>query len=244
MRNGPLALICAVPFEASALRQALEEPVRSETAGKEITRGRLDGRPVTLAASGMGKVNAAHLLTALAEGGDLTGVIGFGIGGAYPGSGLEPGELLLADEAVYGDEGVETPEGWLDTEGMSIPLVTYAGSTRYNRFSLDGARVSAARVAIEAAGMRVRTGRTLTVSTCSGTAARGRVLAERYAPDVEEMESAALAHVCALYSLPLLLVRGVSNHIEDRDTATWKTEAAAAAAQAAVHVLVRTWVSD
>ena len=51
-------------------------------------------------------------------------------------------------------------------------------------------------------------------------------------PLVESMEGAAAAHVCALYGVPFLEVRGISNLVGDRDRAAWDVEGAAARAGA------------
>jgi futalosine hydrolase len=55
------------------------------------------------------------------------------------------------------------------------------------------------------------------------------------------MEGAALAHVCALYGVPFLELRAVSNTVEDRDLSTWRIREAAEAAQRAVRALVASW---
>jgi futalosine hydrolase len=237
----PLALLCAVPAEGAELRAALADARDAEVGRKPATEGTLDGVRVLLLPVGMGKTNAAHAATALLETRAVRGAVGFGIAGAYAGAGLAVGDVALASEAVYADEGVETPGGWLSTEGIGIPLLERGGAQRFNHFPLDAARVERARAALEAAGVRVRVGPALTVSTCSGTAARGAELARRFGALTEGMEGAALAHVCALYGVPFLEVRGISNAVEDRDLSTWRIADAAAAAQRAVRVLVAAW---
>jgi len=238
---GPLALLCAVRQEAETLLAALDQAKEATIGRKEAVHGVLDGVPVILLAAGMGKTNAAHAATALLETWAVRGMLGFGIAGAYPGSGLEVGDVALASRAVYGDEGVETPAGWLSTEGIGIPLLERRGVRRFNEFPLDAARVERARSALEAAGIPVRVGPFLTVSACSGTTARGAALAERFGALCEGMEGAALAHVCALYDVPFLELRGVSNAVEDRDLSRWRIGEAAEAAQRAVRALVTTW---
>ena len=89
----------------------------------------LDGAPVLVLPAGMGKTNASHALTALLETRPVCGVIGFGVGGAYPGSELALDDVALASTAVYGDEGVEAPGGWMSTEGIGIPLLERGGAT-------------------------------------------------------------------------------------------------------------------
>jgi len=237
----PLALICSVPFECAALLESLEERREEAIGRKPAWSGRLDGVPVVLLPAGMGKTNAAHGATALLESRPVRGVFGFGVGGAYPGSGLAPGDVALASRAVYGDEGVDAPEGWMSTEGIGIPLVERGGRRWFNAFEADGARVEGARRALAEAGIRARVGPFVTVSTCSGTTAGGREMGARFGGVVEGMEGAALAHVATLYDIPFLELRAISNAVEDRDLTRWRLREAADAAQRAVRVVVRGW---
>jgi futalosine hydrolase len=237
--TAPLALVCSVPLECERLRAALEDVEDVLVGRKPGWAGRLDGSDVVLLPGGMGKTNAAHALTALLEAQAVSGVIGFGIGGAYPGSGLEIGSIALATSAVYGDEGVEAPGGWISTEAIGIPLWQAGETRRFNEFPLDAALVESARAALERAGMDVRTGPFVTVSACSGTSVLGQERAARFGAVCEGMEGAALAHVAAVYQVPFLELRGISNHVEDRDMSRWRIREAAEAAQAAVRVMAR-----
>lgn len=237
----PLALIASVPLETGPLAAQLRS-IRHESVGrKEALAGLLEGRPVILMAGGMGKTNAAHALTALLESRPLCGVVGFGVGGAYPGSGLEVSDVALASSCIYGDEGVDAPAGWISTEGIGIPLLEAGGKRRFNTFPLPAERVAAARAALEKEGIRVRTGPFMTLSACSGTTARGEELRARFGAVCEGMEGAALAHVAALYGVPFLEIRGISNRVEDRDLSAWRLREAASAAAAAVRVVAREW---
>lgn len=231
----PIALLCSVPFECEALAAALvgAEPLRA--GRKEGWTGRLDGVPVLLVAGGMGKTNAAHALTALLERHAVGGVVGFGIAGAYPGSGLAVGDVALAAACVYGDEGVAAPGGWMSSEGIGIPL--WKGC--FNAFPVHRAWTESAAAVLAAAGIRTRTGPFVTVSCCSGTDALAAEMEARFPGALcEGMEGAALAHVAAIYGVPFLELRAVSNRVEDRDPARWRIPAAAAAAQRAVRVVV------
>jgi futalosine hydrolase len=51
------------------------------------------------------------------------------------------------------------------------------------------------------------------------------------------MEGAAAAHVCALYGVPFLELRGISNMVGDRDRSTWLIDQAAETAGRAALVL-------
>ncbi|MFL5540501.1 MAG: futalosine hydrolase [Longimicrobiaceae bacterium] len=234
----PLALVCSVPLECARLRDALGAREELVVGRKTAWSGVLDGAPVILFPAGMGKTNAAHGLTALLETRNVRGVIGFGVAGAYEGSGLRIGDVALATAAVYGDEGVEAPGGWISTEEIGIPLVERGSERTFNEIALDPVRVARAADALAAGGVHVRVGPFVTVSACSGTAARGAEVAARFGGICEGMEGAALAHVAAIYGVPFLELRAVSNLVEDRDLTRWRLADAAEAAQRAVRVLV------
>ncbi len=241
--DAPLVLLCSVPLEAEPLRAVLEGASEILVGRKAALRGLLEEARVLLLPAGMGKANAAQGLTALLENHPVRGVIGFGVGGAYPGSGLAVGEVALASHEIYGDEGVQAPGGWLSSEEIGIPLLERAELRRFNEFPLDPDRVAAARAALEAEGIAVKTGPFVTVSCCSGTFIRGVEMATRFGAICENMEGAALAHVCALYEVPFLEVRGISNLVEDRDLSAWRLREAVEAAAGAIRILARRYSS-
>lgn len=206
--------------------------------GRAVVRGALREREILLVTGGMGKTNAAQALTAILERHETPAVVGFGVGGAYPSSGLEVGDVALAASEIYADEGVDTPDGWIPTNSIGIPLARVATGELYNEFPVDAAQLAAAADALRAAGIHASTGPFATVSTCSGTAVRGAEIAARHAVVCETMEGAAYAHVAALYGLPFLEVRGISNLVEDRDLSTWRLAEAAEAAARALEIIV------
>ena len=238
-RPAPLALICSVPLEAEPLQTLLLEREPFAVGRRSAVSGRLEGREVIVISGGMGKTNAAQALTALLESREIAGVVGFGVGGAYPGSGLEPGDVAIATSEIYGDEGVAAPQGWLTTREIGIPLLDQGDLRHFNEFPIAPPRLAAAFGALRAAGIVSIAGTFVTVSCCSGTAARGEELARRFDAVCESMEGAAYAHVAALYGLPFLELRGISNLVEDRDLSRWRLRDAARAAANAIAVLAR-----
>src|SRR5688500_3361670 len=139
--SAPLALVCSVPLECERLRAELADAREVRVGRKPAWTGRLEGAAVVLLAGGMGKTNAAHALTALLETQPVRGVIGFGIAGAYPGSGLAVGSVALATAAVYGDEGVQAPGGWRSTGGSATALGQAGEARAFNEVPLEPARV-------------------------------------------------------------------------------------------------------
>lgn len=235
----PLALICSVTREAEPLVARLRSPSAVTIGRRAGFAGRLGDRDVLVIPAGMGKTNAAQTATALLETRAVSGVVGFGVGGAYPDSGLRPGGVAVASLEIYGDEGVAAPGGWISTGGIGIPLLELDGTRRFNEFPIDPQRLRVAMDALSAARIDAVAGPFVTVSCCSGTAVRGDELARRFGAVCESMEGAAFAHVAALYEVPYLEVRGISNLVEDRDLSRWKLDEAASAAATAVTVVAR-----
>jgi len=178
--------------------------------------------------TGVGPVEAAMRLTDhLAGGAKRTKlVINFGVGGAYPASGLELLDLCLADCEILGDLGVET-------DGRLLPLPEAVRPPQ--RFPVDRHLLDHADKTLQSAGHAVRRGPFVTLCCSTGTIHRGRMLQETYGGAIcENMEGAAVARVCSHYGLSFLELRCISNLVEDRDTAAWRlSEAAMKAAQCA-----------
>ncbi|BCA81125.1 futalosine hydrolase [Desulfuromonas sp. AOP6] len=237
-----IALIAAVPLETELLRQTLSPWEVRHCAGYDLFQGSYAGHSIGLLHCGVGKVNAGAAAKALIISCAPQLMISFGCGGAYPGAGLHPGDLALATEEIYGDEGVLTPSGFFDMEAIGFPLVRRAGTAFFNRFPLTTPLVEHAFPLLKALsdrrGCHCAAGPFITVSTCSGTLAAGLAMEERTGGICENMEGAAIAHVCRLHDTPFLEVRGISNLTEDRDLSTWDLRGAASIAQQGVLALL------
>lgn len=194
-------LICtATAFESNLLRQHLAHTRIIET--------------------GVGPVNAAHAVTLAITQSKPRAIIVCGVGGAYPASGLQLGDVVSASLEIYGDLGANSPVGFLDMKALGFPVV--AGSTPlFNEIPLQ----------LFPTERRVPF---VTVSTCTGTRPAAVALQSRTSGAVENMEGAAIAHVAHLHGVPIGELRGISNMVTDRDTSTWKLKDAAVAAQEAL----------
>ncbi|MCP3176091.1 futalosine hydrolase [Desulfuromonas sp. KJ2020] len=237
-----IALIAAVPLETELLRQTLSPWEVRQCAGYDLFRGSYGGRSIGLLHCGVGKVNAAAATKALITACTPSLILSFGCGGAYPGAGLLTGDLALATAEIYGDEGVLTPGGFCDMEAIGFPLARRGGEAFFNRFPLKAALIEHAapllKTLCDSRGCRFASGPFVTISTCSGTLAAGLAMEERTSGICENMEGAAIAHVCQLHDTPFLEVRGISNLTEDRDFSRWDLRGAAAMAQQGVLTLL------
>lgn len=239
--GGHIVAICSVELELRPFLGRMAGPRPVPGSRLPLWTGRIGEAEVVAVAGGMGKTNAAHALTVLLESGGCTGVVGFGVAGAFLTTGLEPGAIAIATEEIYGDEGVSTPTGWLSCEGVGIPLHSRPGADFFNRFPVDGRKLPGVVEAVRSEGSVVATGPFVTVSCCSGTTERGQELAERFGAICESMEGAAYAHVAAIYGTPYIEIRGISNRVEDRDLSAWRLTDAAGATARAVAAAIPAW---
>jgi futalosine hydrolase len=239
-----ILLIAAVPLETELLRREMAPCEVRRCGGRALYHGTLAGQAVALQHSGVGKANAAATAALLLDSLHPEAVLCFGCAGAYPGSDLQSGDLILASEEVYGDEGAMTSDGFLDMEALGFPLAEAGGERWFNRFPADPELLGRNHRLIAAqagAGRRVAVGPLVTVSTCSGTTALGRELTRRTGGLGENMEGAAVAQLCACFGVPFFEVRGISNLVEERDLSRWELAAAAAAAQQAIRAVLAGW---
>ena len=227
----PVIITAATPGELSLLVNALEGKERFQIGHRDAYRGELEGRPVIVAVTGIGKINTAIAITALLESSEPELLINTGCAGAYRRSDLVVGALAMATTEVLGDEGVLTQDGWHSLELIGIPVVERGGETYFNRFPLTRWALDKAAHVAETAGIPLRSGTFVTVSTVSGTLERGEELSRRFNGICENMEGSAAAQVALLYGVDCLEIRGVSNIVEDRDLSRWNIQVAAAKAQ-------------
>ena len=229
-----IALITATPIESKELRHRINPELAIES--KVVYEGELHGKKVFMTHSGVGKVNAAHSVTHLLENHDIDLVILFGIGGAYTKMAL--GDIAVAEYENYAEEGVLTKDGWHSMELTGFPLLKNE-KEYYNTFPLDTELSRLAASALEDAGLNVHSGNFVTVSQCSGTTEAGQILSKRFNGICENTEGAAVVHICTMYDVPVIEVRGISNMVEDRDMEKWGIKGAATNCCNAVSEIVK-----
>lgn len=227
----PILVIAAVPIETELLEKVLARPVRFKTGAFEYVEGMLGSVPIITCSSGAGKINAAAATALMIERYTPQLVINTGCAGAYIGSGLSVGDLVVASDEILADEGVIVADGWRDLRYMSLPALDLEGRRCFNTIPLSKHASEKAMQLADYYGVFLMRGRFATVSTCSGTAERGRELARHWNVISENMEGAAVAQVCMRYGLDCLEIRGISNLVEDRDMKKWEIRRAVDGAQ-------------
>ena len=182
--------------------------------------------------SGVGPVETALKLSeylASAEQQQPSAVINIGLTGAYPDTGLELLEICLAENEFFGDLGINISEKIVPLDSSFAPPA---------EFALDHQLLAVAGRSLERAGIKYRTGNFVTVSSTSGTVARGRYLQDKFKAICENMEGAALARVCQHFALPCLEIRCVSNMVINRSDQRWLAAEAAESCSQAVKIVL------
>ena len=232
-----IGLISSVPQEGRLILGRIKRDKGTEKGTPDLSffvSGKLFGKNVIYTISGMGKANAAHKATVLLERFSPRVVILFGVGGAYPSSGLGIGDVAIAEKEVYGDEGVVTPDGFRGTDFIGIPLLKIGGKRYFNEFPLSPPRLPL----VSRRNFEMRSGTFVTVSTCTGTRNKAEALEKMFGAVCENMEGAAVAQVCTMYGIPLIEMRGISNIVEDRDKRKWNLKLASEHCQKVVMELL------
>ncbi len=217
----PIIIIAAVPRELDLLEEALGSCRQLLTSGQAVVEGTIGNLPVVSCVGGVGKVNAAAATALMIERYQPRLVISTGCAGAYVGSGLAVGDLVLATDEVLADEGVLVGDGWKDLRYMNLPSVRRDGETFYNVLPLSRRASERAMELAEREKNALHRGVSVTVSTCSGTGEYGAELSRRWNAVMENMEGAAVAQVCLRAGVECLEIRGISNLVEERDLTKW-----------------------
>ena len=220
-------------FESDLLLSFLKKVRISEAAGKKVHRGMLSGLEVLLINTGIGKVNASHSLTAMAERFPVNKVINMGVGGAYAGAGLDVGDVAVASKEVFGDDGVITSNGWKGMKEIGIPVLQKGRKKLFNEFPLTTPPQAFLKAQNNKLAV-IKSGLFVTVGSASGTPKRARELENKFGGICENMEGAAIAHVSAIYGIPMIEVRGISNIVGIRDKRRWKLKEASEICQKVV----------
>ena len=130
-------------------------------------------------------------------------LLNVGIAGAYPGSGLAVGDIVIGTSEVYGDVGFELPES---------PAFRHVGEAVWGVFYRDPLPLV---VFPEFVGALA--GRGCTVNACTGTDATGRLREALFGAAFETMEGAAVAQAGQILGVPVCEVRAISNVAGRRD---------------------------
>lgn len=200
------------------------------TAGEAAPLG-VPGAGVVV--SGVGAVAAALATAKALAGNSYQLVVSAGIAGAYPGSGLKPGDLAVSSRIIQADLGAQDGEKFLSLQDLGLSV--RPDQPQFAEFAVWNGAGQLARTAGAAFGPM------LTLNTVTGTRARAEELTRLYPGALTEgMEGAGIAHAAALAGVPALEIRGISNPVGPRDRSAWRIREALDATRHGLSTLVNT----
>ena len=209
--------------ELRALLPALDRPQRAEFAGRVFHLGQMEGQPVVMVLSGIGKVAAATTAALLLHEIDVQRIVFTGAAGGL-GTGVRVGDVVIARELLQHD---------MDASPLfpryEVPLT---GRSRFPTDadlsdSLAAAALHCLNHAVERIGEAhladfgidsplLHEGLVISgdrfVSTAAESATLRGLLPQALAV---EMEGAALAQVCADFGRPFAVIRTISDRADD-----------------------------
>lgn len=213
----PVGIVSAIPAEIALLDDLVSSASRDSIA----TKGSLDGREVVIAESGIGKVQAAVVVTRLVERFGCEVIIFTGVAG-----GLDPalsiGDVVVAERTVQHDAGLVTDRGLQRYQPGHVPFFNPTDALGYPASArlLEVARNKLERVDLpalsDAAGgtgrrPRIVFGTVLTGDQFVRSAAIRRRLHAELDGLATEMEGAAVAQAADLLGVEHIVIRSLSD---------------------------------
>jgi len=231
-----VGILCALPQERELLVAALGDAEPVTQAGLQAHVGLLDGRPIAVATSGVGKVNAAITATLLVERLRCRALVLSGVAGGLARD-LEVGDLIVAERVIDVDYGRLTDAGRVAYQPGSLPLPDVTPDPGYR---LPGALAAAVRGRLAASGIDARLGTVLSGDAFLASARVRDELAARWSALAIEMEGSAICGVAERFDVPWLIVRALSDGAGEESVADFATflETAAAASSRLVRILL------
>ncbi len=132
-----LAILGATPGEIGPVRDLFQPSGSLDIAGNFFSTHIHGGLRLLIGKTGVGKVNAAATAAAVLSNFAVAEVWNVGCAGAYGGSGLEVGDVLITSSCICGDEGILGNDGAMPTSSLGIPLVLKNGEPVCDFFPLD-----------------------------------------------------------------------------------------------------------
>ena len=140
-------------------------------------------------------------------------VVGIGVAGAYPDSGVQVGSVVRVDRESFADLGCEDGDRFVDLCDLEI---AGAGVERWYELANPGFFADLPSVS------------GATCSVCTGSSATAATRALRTGAAIESMEGAAWALTSRAAGVPFAQVRAISNIAGPRERAVWRLSDAVA----------------
>ena len=202
-------IIGAMEIEVSRLKEMMTETEVVKKASMEFNVGLLNGKPVVVVRSGIGKVNAGICTQILVDDFQVSAVINTGVAGSLKNE-INIGDIVVSVDAVHHDMDVSA----LGYDRGQIPQVDVFAFPADERLRA-AAKEACLRVNPD---IQVFEGRVLSGDQFISGKEQKKFLAGELNGACTEMEGAAIAQTAYLNGIPYVILRAISDKADDSAT--------------------------
>jgi len=217
------AVLGAFEREIIMLENELTDKQDQRIEGMKFAGGKLKGKRVIVAWTGIGKVNAAMTTTLLIEHFRPNEVIFTGIaGGVNPR--LSPGDIVIAEKTAQHDSGTLWPDGF-EYRGARNPFdgwrnpVFFPADERLLKLAQRAAEkveLETLKTSIGERAPEIVKGVVVTGDVFVASPEKCIELRNELEADAVEMEGAAVAQICYQQRIPCLVIRSISDKADEK----------------------------
>jgi adenosylhomocysteine nucleosidase len=239
-----ILILGAVPQEITVFVSAMKDATSKQLWGIPYWEGHLEGKPVIVAITGIGKVYTAMTTTLFLAELKPRLVLMCGTG-ARINQQLRTGDVIVATTLYEHDYGSLTQSGMVyrpfnsPVHGAEVQNAVSPSKVLLDRAAQAIATYQAPQVTANGASyqMKVRLGVVSSSDLFGVTQQRIDSLRTHFHTDIMEMESAPLGRVCQTFGIPWLVIRGGSNAAQEAPNDDYLRLSPIAAKQAAYFTL-------
>ncbi len=204
-----LGIIGAMDEEVAKVKEQMENVQIMKKAAMEFFEGTVNGHPVVVVRSGIGKVNAAMCTQILADTYHVDAIINTGIAGSLNAD-INIGDIVLSTDTLEHD---------MDAVAFGYPLGQIPRMDTLS-FEADERLREMAKQSCEKVNpdITVFEGRIVSGDQFVSDKVKKQWLVEHFAGYCTEMEGAAIAHAAYLNQIPFLIIRAISDKADDSAT--------------------------
>lgn len=201
-----LGIIGAMEEEVKRLREEMENPEIREKAGMRFVAGKLEGQPVVVVRSGIGKVNAALCTQILIDEYQVDGVINTGIAGSLQAK-IDIGDIVLSTDVLQHDVDAAV-FGYAPGQIPQMDVLSFPGDEKMRRLAAVCCRS-------ENPEIEVYEGRIVSGDQFVSSDEKKEWLCREFSGFCTEMEGAAIGQAAYLNRVPFLVVRAISDKADN-----------------------------
>lgn len=215
-----VGIIGAMEVEVSKLKEMLQDTEIKNKAGMTFVSGNLNGKPVVVVRSGIGKVNASICTQILADVYKVNYIINTGVAGSLHNE-INIGDIVLSKDALQHD---------MDATGFGY-AVGVIPQMEKSIFEADERLIQIAEKCIkeDITDINAFVGRVVSGDQFISDKGKKKWIVDNFQGYCTEMEGAAIAQAAYLNNIPFLIIRAISDKADDSATEDYPTFEAKAA---------------